>query len=222
VNKYGRGRRKPFEPKQKRGRTFEPSEDRLYLAFFKPYNVVTQFTPPESEKQESLAGFGFPKNVYPVGRLDSDSEGLLILSDDSRLNNALLDPEHEHERTYLVQVDNEVTEAALDELRRGVVIQGRKTKPCRAHRVSGEPSLPPRAVPIRVRRNIPTNWISLTLTEGKNRQVRRMTAAVGHPTLRLIRWSIGSLTLDDLELKPGEWTELNLLEVAKLFDWLAK
>jgi len=217
VNRYGRGGRKTFEPKQKRARKFEPSDERLYLAFFKPFNVVTQFTPPENDQQESLANFDFPKDVYPVGRLDSDSEGLLILSDDSRLNNALLDPENEHERTYWVQVDNEATEAALDELRRGVVVQGRKTKPCRAHRISGEPDLPPRTVPIRIRKNIPTSWISLTLTEGKNRQVRRMTAAVGHPTLRLVRWSIGSLTLGDLKLAPGEWTELNLEEVRKLF-----
>lgn len=217
MNRYGRGGRKTFEAKQKRARKFEPSDERLYLAFFKPFNVVTQFTPPENDQQESLANFDFPKDVYPVGRLDSDSEGLLILSDDSRLNNALLDPENEHERTYWVQVDNEATDAALDELRRGVVVQGRKTKPCRAHRINGEPELPPRTVPIRVRKNIPTSWISLTLTEGKNRQVRRMTAAVGHPTLRLVRWSIGSLTLGDLKLAPGEWTELNLEEVRKLF-----
>lgn len=217
MNRYGRGGRKTFEQKQKRARKFEPSDERLYLAFFKPFNVVTQFTPPENDQQESLANFDFPKDVYPVGRLDSDSEGLLILSDDSRLNNALLDPENEHERTYWVQVDNEATDAALDELRRGVVVQGRKTKPCRAHRINGEPELPPQTVPIRVRKNIPTSWISLTLTEGKNRQVRRMTAAVGHPTLRLVRWSIGSLTLGDLKLAPGEWTELNLEEVRKLF-----
>ncbi|MBX3072701.1 pseudouridine synthase [Candidatus Obscuribacterales bacterium] len=217
MNRYGRGGRKTFEQKQKRARKFEPSNERLYLAFFKPFNVVTQFTPPENDQQESLANFDFPKDVYPVGRLDSDSEGLLILSDDSRLNNALLDPENEHERTYWVQVDNEATEEALDELRRGVVVQGRMTKPCRAHRINGEPDLPPRTVPIRIRKNIPTSWISLTLTEGKNRQVRRMTAAVGHPTLRLVRWSIGSLTLGDLKLAPGEWTELNLEEVRKLF-----
>jgi len=217
VNRYGRGGRKTFEQKQRRARKFQPSDERLYLAFFKPFNVVTQFTPPENDQQESLANFGFPKDVYPVGRLDTDSEGLLILSDDTRLNNALLDPENEHERTYWVQVDNEATDAALDELRRGVVVQGRKTKPCRAHRMNGEPDLPPRAVPIRIRKNIPTSWISLTLTEGKNRQVRRMTAAVGHPTLRLVRWSIGSLTLADLNLSPGEWTELELEEVWRLF-----
>ncbi len=217
MNRYGRGGRKTFEQKHKRARKFEPSDERLYLAFFKPFNVVTQFTPPENDQQESLANFDFPKDVYPVGRLDSDSEGLLILSDDTRLNNALLDPENEHERTYWVQVDHEATEAALDELRRGVLVQGRKTKPCRAHRISGEPDLPPRTVPIRIRKNIPTSWISLTLTEGKNRQVRRMTAAVGHPTLRLVRWSIGSLTLGDLKLAPGEWTELELDEVRKLF-----
>jgi 23S rRNA pseudouridine2457 synthase len=217
VNRYGRGGRKSFDQKPKRVRRFEPSEDRLYFAFFKPFNVVTQFSPAENEQLESLANFNFPRDVYPVGRLDADSEGVLILSDDTRLNNALLDPEFEHERTYWVQVDNEVTDAALNELRRGVVVQGRMTKPCRAHQIDGEPDLPPRAVPIRVRKNIPTSWISLSLTEGKNRQVRRMTAAVGHPTLRLVRWSIGSLTLGELKLAPGEWTELNLNQVRKLF-----
>lgn len=216
-SRFGRRARRSFDQKANSVRKFEPSAGRLYLAFFKPFNVVTQFTPAENEHLESLANFGFPKDVYPVGRLDADSEGLLILSDDARLNNALLDPEFEHERTYWVQVDNEVTDAALNELARGVVIQGRKTKPCRARSLDSEPDLPPRAVPIRVRKNIPTSWISLSLTEGKNRQVRRMTAAVGHPTLRLVRWSIGSLTLGELKLQPGEWTELNLNQVRKLF-----
>ena len=216
MNRYGRGGRKTFGQKERRVRKFEPAEDRLYIAFFKPFDVVTQFSPAEGE-QETLANFGFPPDVYPIGRLDADSEGLLILSDDTRLNNALLDPEFEHERTYWAQVDNIPAESALGELRRGVVIQGRKTKPCRARRLEEEPQVPPRSVPIRVRKNIPTSWISLTLTEGKNRQVRRMTAAVGHPTLRLIRWSIGTLTLGDLDLQPGEWTELELDEVKQLF-----
>lgn len=227
MNRYGRDGRRPLQgrnvPQQgrnvSRGRSknsFEPSSNRLYLAFFKPYNVVTQFSPAEGD-QKSLAAFDFPEHVYPVGRLDADSEGLLILSDDSRLNNALLDPENEHERTYWAQVDNIPDEEALQQLRGGVTIQGRQTKPCKAKLLNGEPNIPPRAVPIRVRRNIPTSWISLTLTEGKNRQVRKMTAAVGHPTLRLIRWSIGSLTLGELELKPGEWIELEFDEVRKLF-----
>jgi len=197
-------------------RKFRPAGDRLYLAFFKPYNVVTQFSPAEGE-QQSLADFGFPKNVYPVGRLDSDSEGLLILSDDNRLNNALLDPEYGHERTYFAQVDNVPDEKSLNELRRGVIVQGRRTRPCAAH-VIEEPDLPPRSVPIRVRKNIPTSWMSITLTEGKNRQVRRMTAAIGHPTLRLVRWSIGSLTLDNLGLEPGQWEELRPTDVNRLFE----
>jgi 23S rRNA pseudouridine2457 synthase len=199
-----------------RDQSFNARKDCLYLAFFKPYDVITQFSPPEGQ-QQTLANFGFPPNVYPIGRLDSDSEGLLVLSDDSRLNNALLNPEYGHERTYWAQVDNIPSESALEQIRRGVIVQGRKTKPCRAELLKDEPNLPPRTVPIRVRKNIPTSWISLTLTEGKNRQVRRMTAAIGHPTLRLVRWSIGALTLAQLDLKPGEWKQLSSQEVKSLF-----
>lgn len=199
----------------KRKRLFHPATDRLYLAFFKPYGVITQFSPAQGD-QKTLADFNFPKDVYPVGRLDADSEGLLILSDDQRLNNALLDPEHGHVRTYWVQVDHVPEKSAFDELQRGVVIQGRTTKPCVA-RLLEDPELPPRSVPIRMRKNIPTSWMSLTLTEGKNRQVRRMTAAVGHPTLRLVRWSIGTLTLGELKLQPGEWLELSFEQVSRLF-----
>lgn len=195
--------RKPIPRAKQQKRQFKPQENCLYLAFFKPYNVLTQFSA-GAEGHHTLAEFGFPADVYPVGRLDSDSEGLLVLSDDTRLNGALLDLENKHERTYWSQVENVPSDSALDQLRRGVIVQGRKTKPCRVERIEGEPELPPRTVPIRFRKNIPTAWISLSLTEGKNRQVRRMTAAVGHPTLRLVRWSIGSVTLAELQLQPGQ------------------
>lgn len=217
----GSGRRK-----DERGRTrnaagspkndYKPNPDCLYLAFFKPFGVVTQFSEAEGEN-ETLADFGFPPDVYPVGRLDSDSEGLLILTDDTRLNGKLLDPVNAHEREYWAQVENVPDQAALSKLRNGVLVQGRRTQPCRAELVAGEPSLPPRTVPIRFRKNIPTAWLKLRLTEGKNRQVRRMTAAVGFPTLRLVRYAIGSFTLDDLNLEPGYWRELEHSEVKALF-----
>lgn len=199
---------------------FKPQSDKLYLAFFKPYGVHSQFTR-ELEEHTTLADFNFPKNVYSVGRLDADSEGLLILSDDSRLNNALLDPVRGHSRTYLVQVENVPNAASLGRLERGPVVQGRQTLPCRAKLLDGEPELPPRPVPVRFRKNVPTAWLMLTLTEGKNRQVRRMTAAVGYPTLRLVRWAIGDLTLDKLGLNPGQWKALDHSQVALLFQSLS-
>lgn len=196
--------------------TYKPQPDKLYLGFFKPFGVVTQFSEAEGENR-TLADFEFPTDVYPVGRLDADSEGLLILTDDTRLNGKLLDPVHAHEREYWAQVENVPDGAALSRLRKGVVIQGRKTQPCHAELFRCEPSLPPRTVPIRFRKNIPTAWLKLRLTEGKNRQVRRMTAAVGFPTLRLVRWAIGSFTLDDLGMEPGQWRELQHSEVKALF-----
>ncbi len=217
-NNRGRFRRddspEPREPGRRK--PFKPAISRIYLAFFKPFDILCQFSPGEPG-QRTLAEFEFPPDVYPVGRLDTDSEGLLILSDDTRMNKALLAPEHGHERTYYAQVDNIPDEEALNRLRKGVVIQGRETLPCRAELFEQEPALPPRSVPIRFRKNIPTSWISLTLTEGKNRQVRKMTAAVGHPTLRLVRWSIGAVTLGELDLQPGEWLALDPQQVERLF-----
>lgn len=179
--------------------------------------MLTQFTAEGSDKQ-TLASFDFPKDVYPIGRLDYDSEGLILLSDDAALNAALLRPERGHTRTYLAQVERTPSEAALSKLRSGVVIEGRKTMPADAELMPDEPDLPPRPVPIRFRKNIPTAWLSLTLTEGKNRQVRKMTAAAGHPTLRLIRISIGQLRLDELGIKTGEWKQLGAREIMKAFD----
>ena len=181
----------------------------MLIAFHKPYGVLSQFTP-EHPGQRTLAEFGFPKNVYPIGRLDADSEGLLLLSDEPALNERLLHPRHAHEREYWAQVENVPTPEGLEKLSRGVLIQGRKTLPCRAWILDPQPHLPPRDPPIRLRKNVPDCWIGLELIEGKNRQVRRMTAAVGHPTLRLLRMRIGKLSLRDFQ--PGGWKELSGME----------
>lgn len=184
----------------------------MLLVFHKPYGMLSQFTR-ESEGQVTLADAGFPSNVYPIGRLDLDSEGMLLLSDEPGLNTRLLDPRNAHPRTYHAQVEGNVTAEALERLASGgLVIQGHRTLPCRARRI--EPSHPDRDPPIRYRAAIPTSWIELTLTEGKNRQVRRMTAAVGFPTLRLIRVAIGGLPLASTGLARGEWRELTTEERA--------
>ena len=177
----------------------------MILAFHKPYGVLSQFTK-EKPEHRTLAEFGFPNHVYPIGRLDWDSEGLLLLSDEKEWNDRLLNPQYEHERTYHLQVEGIATEEAMSQLQKGVIIQGHKTKPCLASLLK-EPGYPPRSVPIRFRLSVPTSWIELKLIEGKNRQVRRMTAVVGFPTLRLLRIAIGKFNLDDLNI--GEWRELS-------------
>ena len=177
----------------------------MILAFHKPYGVISQFTKEKSE-QATLAEFGFPKNVYPIGRLDWDSEGLLLLSDEKEWNDKLLNPKYKHERTYHVQVEGIATKEAISQLQKGVIIQSHKTKPSVA-KLLKDPGYLPRSVPIRFRLSVPTSWIELKLTEGKNRQVRRMTAVVGFPTLRLIRVAIGKFELGELEA--GKWLELN-------------
>ena len=175
-----------------------------YVAFYKPYGVLSQFTPENGH--DGLGNFGLPEEVYAAGRLDLDSEGLLILTNDGRFIKRLLDPAFGHARSYLVQVDGAITREAVERLRKGVVIKGYKTKPCLAEIIKEPSNLPERTPPVRFRKNIPTSWIKLTLREGKNRQVRHMTAAVGFPTLRLIRVSIGNLSLNGL--KPGEWRKI--------------
>lgn len=177
----------------------------MLLAFNKPYGVLSRFTP-DGSPNRTLAAFGFPKNVYPIGRLDADSEGLLLLSDEAALNPRLLNPRNAHEREYWVEVERIPDAASLARLGGGLVIQGRKTLPCRAWELEPQPVMPPREPPIRFRKNVPTRWIGLELVEGKNRQVRRMTAAIGHPTLRLVRVRIGGYLLGDLP--PGKWREL--------------
>ncbi|MFN8705188.1 MAG: pseudouridine synthase [Planctomyces sp.] len=181
----------------------------MLIAFHKPYGVLSQFTS-DGSPNRTLAEFGFPKNVYPIGRLDADSEGLLLLSDESEWNARLLEPRHAHEREYWVQVERIPTEESLQQLQAGVLIQGRKTLPCRAWMLSPQPSVPPRDPPIRFRKTVPDCWIAMELLEGKNRQVRRMTAAVGHPTLRLLRVRIGGLQLNSHPA--GEWRILDTAE----------
>jgi 23S rRNA pseudouridine2457 synthase len=188
----------------------------LLLAFHKPYGVLSQFTPEPGSRWRTLAEFALPRNVYPLGRLDADSEGLLLLSDEPGLNSRLLDPEHGHRREYWAQLERVPDSAALARLARGGIYFGdHRTLPCRARLLAEPPSLPPRDPPIRFRKNVPDAWIALELTEGKNRQVRRMTAAVGHPTLRLVRVRIGEFALGTLP--PGEWRALTAAERAAVF-----
>ena len=185
----------------------------MVLAFHKPYGVVSQFTL-DGSTHRTLAEFGFPPGVYPLGRLDADSEGLLLLSDEGALNVRLLDPRRGHRRLYWVQVERIPGSAALEALARGVTVQGRRTLPCRASVLDPQPEVPPRDPPIRLRKSVPDCWIALELTEGKNRQVRRMTAAVGHPTLRLIRVQIGGFAIGSLQR--GEWRRLGAGERERL------
>ena len=189
----------------------------MLLALHKPYGVLSQFTPEPGSRWRTLADFGLPKNIYPVGRLDADSEGLLLLSDEPGLNTRLLDPKHAHRREYWAQVERVPTSAALAQLVRGGLDLGEfKTLPCRARRLDPAPALPPRAPPIRFRKNVPDCWLSLELIEGKNRQVRRMTAAIGHPTLRLMRMRIGDFLLGNLAA--GQWRELTASERTAVFS----
>lgn len=188
----------------------------VLLAFHKPYGVLSQFTPESGSRWRTLAEFGFPKAVYPLGRLDADSEGLLLLTDESALNARLLEPEHGHRREYWAQVERIPDAAALAALQRGVKLNDYTSRPCRARLLDPSPSFPPRDPPIRFRKNVPDCWLSLELVEGKNRQVRRMTAAIGHPTLRLVRVRIGNFDLG--ELPPGKWRELYANERAAVFE----
>jgi 23S rRNA pseudouridine2457 synthase len=223
----------------------------VLIAFHKPFGVLSQFTG-DGPPNRTLAEFGFPKNVYAIGRLDADSEGLLLLSDEPAWNEKLLHPRHAHEREYWAQVERIPTRESLDKLQRGVLVQGRKTLPCRAWLLEPQPEgiplredqqsragvspaqrarqreqfvgfagggrrdacptiIPPRIPPIRFRKSVPDCWMGLELVEGKNRQVRRMTAAIGHPTLRLVRVRIGDFWLGDLP--PGKWHELTPPEI---------
>ena len=176
------------------------------ILFNKPYDVLSQFTDSGTagSARRTLSDFIDVPGVYPAGRLDLDSEGLMLLTDDGRLQARIADPKYKTSKTYLAQVEGDVTDAALASLRQGVRLKDGLTRPAIAELIPA-PRLWPRDPPIRVRKNVPDCWIRLTISEGRNRQVRRMTAAVGHPTLRLVRWAIGDWTLDDLP--PGAWRE---------------
>ncbi|MFD3189592.1 pseudouridine synthase [Sedimentitalea sp. HM32M-2] len=175
------------------------------IRFNKPFDVLPQFTDPGGDRR-TLADFIDLPGVYPAGRLDRDSEGLMLLTDDGRLQARIADPKHKLEKCYWVQVEGEPDATALAALSSGVVLKDGRTRPARARRIAPPAALWPRVPPIRVRKSVPDYWIELTIREGRNRQVRRMTAAVGHPTLRLIRHRIGPWTLD--ALAPGCWDRL--------------
>lgn len=187
----------------------------MLLALHKPYGVLSQFTPEPGSRWHTLADFGLPPRVYPLGRLDADSEGLLLLSDEPGLNTRLLDPKQAHRREYWAQVERIPDAAALARLERGLDLGDFHTRPCHARRLDPPPALPPRDPPIRERKHVPDCWLALELVEGKNRQVRRMTAAIGHPTLRLVRVRIGEFVLGDLA--PGQWRELTAAERTAVF-----
>lgn len=181
-----------------------------YILFYKPFGALSQF----SGAGHTLKQYIPVDDVYPVGRLDHDSEGLLVLTNDGDLQHRLTDPKFQHPRTYWAQVEGIPQPDALRRLVEGVILQGRRTLPAQVRLLSEEPALPPRNPPIRFRKSVPAAWIELTLTEGRNRQVRRMTAAVGHPTLRLVRVAIGDLSLRGLQ--PGQWRDLTAEELERL------
>ena len=184
------------------------------IAFHKPYDVLACFT--DSAGRPTLRDYIPVPDVYAAGRLDRDSEGLLLLTSNGRLAHYITDPQHHLPKVYLVQVERIPTEASLEELRKGVVLGGVRTKAAEVRLLDNEPLLPARSVPIRFRKTVPVAWLELTLYEGMNRQVRRMTAAVGHPTLRLVRVAIGPIWLRNL--KPGQWRELTPNEVEEIYQ----
>lgn len=179
------------------------------ILFNKPYGVLPQFTDKGSEgsPRPTLSAFIDVPNVYPAGRLDMDSEGLMLLTDDGRLQAQIADPRHKMPKSYLVQVEGAVGDDALQKLRSGIKLNDGMTLPALAEAID-PPALWPRDPPIRVRKTVPDSWIRLTIREGRNRQVRRMTAAVGHPTLRLVRWSVGDWSVEGVD--PGKWRDLGL------------
>ena len=176
------------------------------ILFNKPYDVLSQFTDRSMDSaRATLSEFIDVPGVYPAGRLDRDSEGLLLLTDDGGLQARIADPRFKMAKTYLVQIEGDPEEASLDRLRHGVDLKDGQTRPATAERIA-DPALWPRDPPVRFRKSVPDCWLRLTIREGKNRQVRRMTAAIGHPTLRLVRWRVGDWTLDGIQ--PGEWREV--------------
>ncbi|MDR1076225.1 MAG: pseudouridine synthase [Xanthomonadaceae bacterium] len=178
----------------------------MLIAFNKPFDVLCQFTDRSTPPRLTLAGFGLPSGVYPAGRLDLDSEGLLLLTDDGRLAHRLTDPRYKQPKTYWVQVEGMPTDEQLRALGNGVLLKDGPTLPARVALLPAAPSLWPRDPPVRFRKTVPDAWLELTIHEGRNRQVRRMTAAVGLPTLRLVRCAVGGHRLQDL--RPGQWREI--------------
>ena len=184
------------------------------IAFNKPYGVLPCFTDPEG--RQTLGDYIDMPGVYAAGRLDLDSEGLLLLTSDGRLAHYITDPQHKLPKLYLAQIERIPNEEALEQLRKGVVLNGKKTKPAEVRLLPDNPQLPDRPVPIRFRKNVPTVWVEITLREGLNRQVRRMTAAVGHPTLRLVRVAIGPIVLGGLQ--PSESRDLTSSEIEQIYS----
>jgi 23S rRNA pseudouridine2457 synthase len=180
-----------------------------YILFHKPFGVLSQFTPEDGAR--SLSEFDLPKGVYPAGRLDKDSEGLLLLTDDGPFIEKLLNPKNEKPKTYWVLIERVPNEESLQKMREGLTIENYKTKSCEVKILEPQPELPPRDPPVRTRKTVKDIWIEITIVEGKNRQVRKMTAAIGHPTLRLIRVKIANLSLDSLSL--GEWRDIERAEI---------
>ena len=186
----------------------------------KPYGVPSQFSDRAGEFGRTLRDYVSAPGVYPAGRLDRDSEGLLLLTDDGGLLHQLTDPGFAHPKSYLVQVEGVPAESAVESLRRGVMVQGRRTLPAQVRLLTAEPELWPRIPPIRFRKSVPTAWLEIVLREGRNRQIRRMSAAVGLPTLRLVRWALGPLTVAGLA--PGEWRELGAPDLLQLRQMVLK
>lgn len=188
----------------------------VLVAFHKPYGFLSQFTPEPGSRWRTLSDFGFPPRLYPVGRLDADSEGLILLSDEAALNARLLHPSSGHTRTYWAQVERIPSPQALAMLQSGVLLGNHRTLPCKAVLLEPQPEVPPRDPPVRYRKTVEDCWIALELVEGKYHQVRRMTAAVGHPTLRLVRVAIGAFPLG--HLAAGEWITLDATQRRMVFE----
>lgn len=188
------------------------------IAFNKPYGVLPCFTDPDG--RPTLADYVAISGVYAAGRLDMDSEGLILLTSDGTLAHRITDPQHKLPKVYLAQVERLPNEEVLEQLRNGVVLNGKKTRPAEVRLLPDDPQLPNRPVPIRFRKHVSTSWVEITLREGLNRQVRRMTSAVGHPTLRLVRIAIGPVVLGELQL--GEWRDLTRSEIAQIYSATAR
>jgi 23S rRNA pseudouridine2457 synthase len=199
------GKRKMSKPRASQPKPRVSPQERKVVIFNKPYDTLCQFT--DGEGRQTLADFIPVKGVYAAGRLDRDSEGLMVLTNDGVLQARLTQPQSKSAKTYWVQVDGAPSEADLDQLRRGVELKDGPTLPATVE-IIAEPQVWQRTPPVRFRANIPTTWLAITIIEGRNRQVRRMTAHIGFPTLRLIRYSMGNFTLDGLQ--PGEWKLVNL------------